>query len=400
MRAVYIGPMTLWILIGLGSMQVLGPLATDVFLPAMPELARDLNINASVAQVSISAFTVGMALGQLILGAMSDRFGRKPLLLLGVNLMIISSTLAGFAPTIETLALCTALMGLSSAAGAVVGRAVASDLTQGPEAAKTFALLGMLSGVGPIVGPIAGVAMMALTGTWRGIFWGMALFTIAVLVLVIVSVPETLASDKRHAGGLRSLFHHARGVLRNKTFIMFSLPLWFSFGAMFAYIASSPFIVQHLLGLSAIAYTVSFGVNGIGLLIAGLTTAALVKRINQAYVAVIGVSMLVLGGVILLFILASGLISPWTVLPTLFIIASSFGFIFGPTVGLAVSEVRDSAGTALAISGAMQFLFAGITAPLSGLGGGDSLLAFAVIVFVFGGIGAISLALGIRFHRS
>lgn len=392
--------MTSWILFGLGSMQVLGPLSTDVFLPAMPELANDLHINASLAQISISAFTIGMGLGQLVLGALSDRFGRKPLLLLGVVLMIISSALAGFAPTIETLAVCTALMGLSSAAGAVVGRAVASDLTQGPEAAKTFALLGMLSGVGPIAGPIAGVALMALTGTWRGIFWGMALFTVAVLVLVIMSVPETLAPEKRHAGGISSLIQHARGVLRNKTFIMFSLPLWFSFGAMFAYIASSPFIVQHILGMSAVAYTVAFGVNGIGLLIAGLTTAALVKRIKQQYVAVIGVSMLVMGGIALLAITLTGEITPWAVLPTLFVVASSFGFLFGPTVGLAVSEVRNSAGTALAISGAMQFIFAGIAAPISGLGGGDSLMPFAIIVFVFGGIAAVSLAIGIRSHRA
>lgn len=394
MTAVYRGPLTRPILFAIGAVGILGPFSTDMYLPAFPLIAEELHTTASQVQLTLTAFTVGMALGQLLLGTLSDRYGRRKFLIAGTIVMALSAAVSAEAVSIFALILGCLLMGLSASSGLVIGRAVASDLVEGVKATKTFAILGIVAGIGPILGPIGGAAVMNLIGSWRAILWLLALIASVFAVAVIALVPETHATENRHRGGLGSIFVTAGTVLRNKNYVYYSMTLWFGFALMFGYISASPFIVENALGLSAQQYTLIFGINGLGLMACGLLTTRLARTWKPSNIIRIGVSLQIASAGLLLLVSVSGLISAWTVLPLMFVMASSMGFIFGPATALALSQVRETSGTALALSGAIQFVLAGAAAPLVGVGGSGAVLPLAIVALVCALISTTGLLLG------
>lgn len=394
MSVVYRGLITASMILALGAVGVLGPFGTDMYLPAFPVIADDLHTTAAQVQITLSAFTIGMAVGQLVLGSLSDQFGRRKLLLAGTATMAVSAVISAQSPTITALAVGCLVMGISAAAGLVVGRAVVSDLSSGREATRVFAILGLIAGIGPIAGPLGGTAAMGMLGNWRGIFWLLAALSVLILVLVFFFVPETLAMEMRHTGGLKSIFSSAIYVMRNKNYVFYSMTLWFGFGAMFAYISASPFIVQRTLGFTALQFTAVFAVNGIGLVLTGLLTSRLARSVDAHNIIRIGVGLQVSMAMLMLIIVLSGFFVAWLVLPVLFVLASSMGFVFGPATSLALTEVRSSSGTALALSGALQFLCAAVAAPLVGLAGSSAVLPFAIVICVYALVSLTGLTLG------
>ncbi|AWR20671.1 multidrug effflux MFS transporter [Aurantimicrobium photophilum] len=400
MTAIYKGLVTVSMIIALGAVGVLGPFGTDMYLPAFPVIAEDLHTTAARVQITLSAFTIGMAVGQLILGSLSDRYGRRKLLLLGTATMAVSAAVSANSPTISGLAIGCAVMGISAASGLVVGRAVVSDLSSGREAARIFAILGLIAGLGPIAGPLGGAVAMGILGNWRGIFWLLAAASIVILVLVYFLVPETLAPERRHAGGLIGMLKTGLHVVRNRNFLYFSMTLWFGFGMMFAYISASPFIVQSLLGFSPIQYTLVFAINGAGLVLTGFFTSRLAKVWDPNRIIRIGVSIQVSAGLIVLLMAITGIVNAWILLPALFVMASSMGFIFGPATALALREVRQSSGTALAISGALQFMCAALAAPLVGLGGKNALFPFAIVAMTYTLLALTGLIAGNKYLKN
>lgn len=396
MSEIYKGPITFLILCALGAVGILGPFSTDMYLPAFPLIAADLHTTASQVQLTLTAFTIGMALGQLVLGSLSDKFGRRRFLIGGTVLMALSAAFSAVAPSITVLVLSCLMMGLSASAGLVVGRAVASDLVAGPQATKTFAVLGIVAGIGPILGPIGGSVVMGLFESWRGIFWLLSLIALIFAVAVIAIVPETHAYENRHSGGLSAMLDTASKVLRNRNYLSYSMTLWFGFALMFGYISASPFIVQSVLGLSAAQYTLIFGVNGLGLMACGLLTTRLARTWKPNRIIQIGVTAQLVAGSTLVICAATGTANAWTLLPIMFVMASSMGFVFGPATALALSQVRESSGTALALSGAIQFICAGIAAPLVGIAGSTELTPFGIVTLVC----ALLATLGLRWGNS
>jgi DHA1 family bicyclomycin/chloramphenicol resistance-like MFS transporter len=380
-------------LFALGFMGMLGPFGTDAYLPALPDMALELHVPAAHIEITLSAFTIGMAIGQLVLGSLSDRLGRRVVLLGGGTLIAFTSTAAAFAPNAEVLIVLCFVMGLMAAAGIVGGRAVVADLTHGPAATRPFAILGMTVSIGPIIGPIGGALLMGVGG-WRSIFVGLAIFAAIATIGIFFFVPESLPLERRHAGGLLTTFKNASRIFATRSYLTYAVVIWFGFGMMFAYISSSSFIVQNNLGWSPSAYAAVFGFNGVGIIVTSFLSARLVKRMEPRRILLVGVAMEAIGALALIAISISGVVTPFTVLPALFVIATAMGFVFGPATALAMVEVRFASGTALALMGSIQFLAAAIAATLVALVSSNALVSFTIVATTAAGLVVAAVIFG------
>lgn len=358
---------------------MLGPFGTDAFLPALPAMSDDLMAAPGTIQLSLTGFTLGMALGQLFAGPLSDGAGRRGPLLVGSAAMTVAAVGAALAPNLVLLVACCAAMGLGASFGMVLSRAVLSDLADGPALTRSYAVLGTLTGLGPVISPIAGVALLYAFG-WRGIFVGLAVFAAVCLAAVAVFVPESLPHDRRLSRPFRMLPGNAAAALRSRTYLGGATVIWCGFAGLFAYIAASAFLIQGVLGLSPFAYSLIFGVNGVGLIAGGIVTARLASRWSDRAVMALGLTLEGAGALVVLVTALTGTVSAWTLLPALFLIASCMGFLFGPGTTYALHGLRHVAGTALAIIGAVQFVGAGIVSPLVELNGPADPLPFAIVV--------------------
>ncbi len=365
-------------LFALGFMGMLGPFGTDAYLPALPGMAADLNVAPAHIEITLSAFTLGMALGQLVLGSLSDRFGRRGVLLCGGILVALASVFASVAPNANVLIILCFVMGLTAASGIVNGRAVVADLTAGVGATRPFSILGMTVSIGPIIGPIGGTLLLGLGG-WRTIFVGLAVFATVATILIAAFVPESLPRESRHGGGLKTTLRNARLILTNRAYLTNAVVLWCAFGCLFAYISSSSFIVQTNLHLSSGTYASVFAVNGTGIIVTSFLSAQLAKRVAPRAILLVGVVMQVVAIVVLAVILFTNAVSVFTVLPAMFVLATAMGFFFGPATALAMTEVRFASGTALALMGSVQFLVAAVAATCVGLVSSNALVSLAIV---------------------
>ena len=380
--------LTTLILASLGAMAMLGPFATDTYLPALPAIAGGFQVDGSRVKLTLSAATVGMAIGQFVLGALSDRLGRKAIIVGGGVFMTAAAVLAALSPSAETLIVLCFIMGLTVSGGLAGGRAAVADLTHGKDATKPFAILGMLLSVGPILGPIGGTVLMGFAG-WRAIFVGLAIFAALSTLSVILFVPETLPREFRHPGGFVQTMKSARLVMVNRQYVIHAAILWCGFALMFAYIASSTFIVQTTLGLSAGVYAASFALNGGGLVVVSLIVARVSSIVSPKKLLLTGVGVQLMSIVALLVFVLTENVNPVTILSSLFVLASAMGFVFGPATALAMAEVRHSAGMASALIGSLQFLTASVAAALVAIVNQDALVA---LVMVGGGAEVFVLA--------
>lgn len=377
----------------LGVIGMLGPFGTDVYTPAFPVMTRDFDVTPAHIQGTLSLFTIGMALGQFFLGALSDRVGRRPVLLSGGLVMALASLAAACVSDVSVLIVLCLFMGLSAAAGIVGGRALVADLTHGAQAIRPFSLLGMVVSLGPIIGPVAGTALLALGG-WRAIFVGLSVYAVAATVLVAVVVPESLNVDARHRGGLGEMLRTIGRIVRDRQYIAFACLIWFGFGMMFAYISSSTFVVQEVLGLPPAAFAVSFSINGVGVIATSFLTSRLSQRVRARALIGIGVIFQIVAFLTLWLIIASGAFSGWFYFPACFLITSSMGFIFGPATAMALEHVRFASGTALALLGSVQFLFAALASFLVGIVNPNPLIALAEVGSAGAGLVLVALVIG------
>ena len=235
-----------WILAPLSAF---GPLSIDMYLPALPSMARGLDTSASVAQLSLTACLAGLAAGQLLAGPLSDAVGRRRPLLAGVACYAAASALCVAAPDIWALLALRLLQGLAGAAAIVIARAMVRDLYEGNELARFFALLLMVSGAAPILAPIIGAQLLRFT-SWRGVFAVLAVIGAALLLVAACWLPETLPAARRQRGGVRGLLRDGARMLTDRQFTGYALASGLAFGAMFAYISGSPFVLQAKFGIS------------------------------------------------------------------------------------------------------------------------------------------------------
>lgn len=364
-------------LIVLASLAAVAPVATDLYLPGFPDLGDDLGVGASAVQLTLTAFLVGLALGQLVMGPLSDRYGRRRPLIASAAVCVVAGVACALAPNLVVLVVARFVQGLAGAGGMVIGRAVISDLVTGRAAAKAFTLMLTVGGVAPVLAPFVGGLLSTMVG-WRGMLWAVAGLCAAMLVGVVLVLRETRPPEARIGSGT-SYAGAMRTVARTRGYWPPVAVLALSFAMMMAYISASPFVYQNVVGLSAIGYGIAFGVNAVGLISTGWVTARLVDRIEPRRLvrACVSVQVTATGTFLALAVLDA----PTWLLPVPILVAVSMnGGVMGNSAALAMSQVREVAGTGSAVLGCTQFTLGALVSPLVGLGGEHSAVVPALVM--------------------
>ena len=365
----------------LALLSAVAPFATDLYLPAFPAIAADLGTDATGVQLTLTAFLVGIAVGQLVFGPLSDRYGRRPLLLIGAIVFVAASAATVFAPTLEVLIAARVLQGLSGAAGMVLGRAVISDLATGPAAARAMSLMMIVGGVAPVVAPLVGGAIAEPLG-WRGVLAVVLGIAIVMLIAVTAGIRETLPRERRaELAVLKRATGSPLRALLSRAYIGYTLTFAFSFTVMMAYISASPFLYQSMMGLTELQYGLLFGANALALMATSAVSAKLVERVAPRRLIAIGLVALGVGVVAFLTLVLTG--APvWMLAVAVFVIVASLGFVFGNATALALGAVPGAAGSASAVLGALQFGLAAAVSPLVSIGGEHDATPVAIVMAV------------------
>ena len=346
-----------WALI-LGLLSGIGPLCTDFYLPALPEITQQLQATSTQTQLSLTAALIGLGLGQLFFGPLSDRIGRLKPLALSLLLFIFSSAMCAQTRDINMLIVWRFLQGFAGAGGSVLSRSIARDKYQGTLLTQFFALLMTVNGIAPVLSPVLG-GYVITAFDWRILFWTMAAIG-GVLLVMSLAIPATAA----HAGRQRP----GQPVLKNRRFLRFCLIQAFMMAGLFSYIGSSSFVMQSEYGMSAMQFSLLFGLNGIGLIIAAMIFSRLARRFSAESLLRGGLTLAVSCAAIML--LFAWLHLPVLALVGLFFTVSLMSGISTVAGAEAMSAVDAAqSGTASALMGTLMFVFGGIAAPLAGLGG-------------------------------
>jgi MFS transporter, DHA1 family, multidrug resistance protein len=374
----------------LGALSAMGPLSMDLYLPGLPRMADDLGTAASPAQLTVTACLLGLAVGQLVAGPVSDARGRRGPLLVGLVAYGVASALCALAPTVWVLVALRFVQGLAGAAGIVIARAVVRDRHTGVAAARFFALLMLVNGLAPILAPLIGGALLQVT-SWRGIFVVLAGAGAVLALAAATGLPETLAPDRRHTGGLRATTAAFGTLLGDRAFVGYALSSGLAFAAMFAYIAGSPFVLQDLYGLSPQLFSVVFGANALGIVALSQVSGALVARTGPRRLLALGMCASAGGAAVLLLGALAGL-GLWGLLVPLWVVVASIGLIAPNATALGLASHGEHAGSASALIGMAQFSLGAVAAPLVGLGGGDSAVGMATVIAALGAGGLATFA--------
>jgi MFS transporter, DHA1 family, multidrug resistance protein len=364
----------------LGALSAFGPLSIDMYLPGLPSLGRSLAAPAWAVQLTLTACLAGLALGQVLTGPLSDRFGRRLPLLAGIAAYAVASLLCAVAPSIEVLVVLRFGQGVAGAAGIVIARAVVRDMHSGAAAARFFSLLMLVNGLAPILAPVLGGQLLQVA-SWRGVFLVLAAIGVLLLAATAAALPETLAPERRHGGGVGvggTLRTFAR-LLGDRGFLGHALACGLAFGAMFAYIAGSPFVIQDIYGASPQLYSVMFAVNALGIVLASQLNRALLRRAEPKAILRAALGAQAAAGVGLLAVVAGGG-GVRAIVPLLFVVVASLGLVFPNATALALSDHPRVAGSASGLLGVMQFIVGAATAPLVGVAGTGTALPMALTI--------------------
>jgi MFS transporter, DHA1 family, multidrug resistance protein len=361
----------------LGLLTMFGPLSLDLYLPALPQLADDLNASASAAQLSITTCLVGLAVGQLVAGPMSDRLGRKRPLMVGLLAYLLASVACALAPSAAALAGLRLVQGLAGAAGIVISRAIARDLYSGRALMIFFSRLLLIAGLAPVVAPILGGQLSRIM-SWRGIFGVLAGFGAVLLLAGWLGLKETLPPERRIVGGFSRTLHGYNTLLHDRFFVGCALSSGLAGATMFAYIAGSTFVLQRIYGMSPQAFSLVFGCISLGLVAAAQVGARLALVWSLPRVLGLGLAINLIGATALLATVISGL--PLAVLVgSLVVMVCAVGLIFPTANALAMADYPDLAGTASSLQGLSQFVFGAVAAPLVGIAGDQTALPLGIV---------------------
>ncbi|WAL95186.1 multidrug effflux MFS transporter [Streptomyces sp. Je 1-369] len=365
----------------LGGLTAVPALSMDMYLPALPEVTDALSSPAATVQLTLTACLMGMALGQLVVGPMSDKWGRRRPLLIGLLVYVIATATCAFAPTAELLIGFRLLQGLAGSAGIVIARAIVRDLYDGVAMARFFSTLMLISGVAPVAAPLIGGQVLRFTD-WRGIFVVLTVVGTALTLLVWRRLPETLAPEKRHSGGTVEALRTMKSLLADRVFAGYMIAGGFAFAALFAYISASPFVIQEIYGASPQTFSLLFGVNSVGLIAAGqINGKLLVGRTSLNKVLAVGLAMVTVAAVALL-LMTTGVFGDVGLVPVaagLFVLMSSMGLTLPNTQSLALIRTPHAAGSASALLGTSSFLVGAVASPLVGIAGEDTAVPMAVV---------------------
>ncbi|MEU4480978.1 multidrug effflux MFS transporter [Micromonospora sp. NPDC023966] len=371
----------------LGSLIAIGPLTIDMYLPALPAITADLETTSAAVQLTLTGTLAGLALGQLLIGPLSDAVGRRLPLLAGIALHILASLLCVVAPTVQVVGVLRVLQGLGVAATSVVAMAVVRDLFDGAAFARLFSRLMLVMGAAPILAPTLGSALLRWSD-WRGVFVALAAFGLLLVVVAVVGLRETLPPERRRHGGLAAVGRDYRALLRDRTFVGLVLVAGLAMAALFAYVAGSSFVFQQRYGLDEQQFGLAFGAGAVGLITATQLNVRLLRRYTPQRILVTALAVGTAAGLVLVSFAATGVGGLAAVLASLWVVLAAAGLAMPNAPALALSRHGEAAGTAAALLGAVQFGVGALAAPLVGVLGTGSVAMAAVVA---GGM-AVALA--------
>lgn len=362
----------------LGALIAIGPLTIDTYLPAFPSITTDLETTSAAVQLTLTGTLIGLALGQLLIGPISDSIGRRRPLVAGVAVHVLASLLCVVAPNILTLGILRVLQGLGVAAATVVTTAMVRDVSSGVGAAKLLSRLMLVMGAAPVLAPTLGSQILRFTN-WRGVFVALAGLGLVLIVVAVTSLPETLAPEQRRSGGVLSTVRTYGSLFSDRVFVGLVLVTGLSMGALFGYVAGSSFVFQDQYGLSEQQFGLAFGAGSIALIGGTQVNGLLLRWYQPRLILATALVAGFLSGVALLIVAATGagglvglLIPMWGAL-------GAAGLVLPNAPALALSRHGETAGAAAALLGSVQFAIGAVTAPLVGVLGVDALAMAAVV---------------------
>ena len=376
----------------LSLLTVFGPISMDLYLPVLPALTRELRSATSTAQLTITACLLGLALGQLVAGPLSDRFGRRRPLLVGVVGYVAVSLLCAVSPTVETLVAARFVQGLAGGVGVVIAQAAGRDLYSGGRLLRYYGRLTVLGGLAAVVGPGIGGQLASVTD-WRGVFAFLAAVGAVILVACLLVFRETLPAERRSRGGLGQTGRDMRRLLSDRVFLGAVLVTGFVNAALFAYLSGATFVLQGSYGLSPQGYSFAFGLNSLGFMVFGFAAGRACEHWSERGTLLVGIAMCA-AGACGLAASAAGHLPLLAVVLSLLTMVSGVAVTTPPATSLALAGYPDIAGTASSFLGVARFAFGGLAAPLVGLGTGLSPLALVTLTAAV--LGALAYAGTVR----
>ncbi|MFF0658403.1 multidrug effflux MFS transporter [Micromonospora tulbaghiae] len=373
----------------LGSLIAVGPLTIDMYLPALPAIVTDFATTSAAVQLTLTGTLAGLAVGQLLIGPLSDAVGRRRPLIAGLLLHILASALCVVAPNVAVLGVLRVVQGLGVAATAVVAMAVVRDLFTGSAFATMLSRLLLVMGAAPVLAPTLGGGVLRWTD-WRGVFVVLAVFGVLLVALATLALPETLPPARRRRGGVVATVLTYGGLLRDRVFVGLVLVAGLAMAALFAYVAGSSFVLQDTYGLDEQEFGLAFGAGAVGLIAATQYNVRLLRRYPSQWILVTSLAVGTVAGFALVVFAATGFGGLPALLVSLWLVLAAAGLAMPNAPALALSRHGEAAGTASALLGAVQFGVGAVAAPLVGVLGTG---AVAMALVVAGGMVAALLVL-------
>jgi DHA1 family bicyclomycin/chloramphenicol resistance-like MFS transporter len=372
----------------LGGFVAIGPLTIDMYLPALPSITTELETTSAAVQLTLTGTLVGLALGQLVLGPVSDALGRKRPLLAGTALHVLASLLVLVAPNLAVLGALRVLQGVGTAAGAVIAIAIVRDLYDGRAAATMLSRLFLVLGAAPVLAPTIGGELLRFT-SWRGIFALLAVYGVLMIAVGARTLPETLPPQRRQNSGVRGTLRGYRDLFRDRAYVGLVLVAGLTMAGLFSYVSGSAFVYQGQFGLDEQQFGLLFGAGAFWLIAATQLNPLLLRRFSPQQLLVAGTVAGAAGGAALVALAGTGTGGLPAVVGSLWAVLFACGMALPNAPALALSRHGDAAGTAAALLGAIQFGVGAVVSPVVGLLGNDAVAIGTVVV------SALVLAIGV-----
>ncbi|MFD0681962.1 MULTISPECIES: multidrug effflux MFS transporter [unclassified Paenibacillus] len=364
----------------LGLFSTLGPFTIDMYLPAFPEIVKQFDTTASLVQLSLTACLLGLGIGQLIMGSLSDVYGRRNPLLISMAVYVAASLACAFSPNIGLLIAFRFVQGFAASAGIVISRAIARDMYSGHELTKFFSLLLLVGNLGPLVAPVSGSGILSFT-TWTGVFIALALLGIYLLTMTKWRLQETLPPDRRRPSNFVQQLQNYGSLLRDRQFVGYMLAQGIMIAGVFAYVSGTPFIYQNIYGASPTVFAVLFGSNGISLIIGSQLVGRMAHRVSEHTFLLFGLSLACLASfTVLVVAIVHGPL--FALVVPLFFFVAAIGITSTAAFPLAMESQGHMAGSAAALLGVIPFLLGAVVSPLVGIAGEDTAVPLGVIILL------------------
>lgn len=381
----------------LGALTAIGALSIDMFLPGLPEIKNDFHTTTSNAQLTLSLFMIGLALGNLFAGPISDATGRKKPLWISMFIYTLASLGIVFVTNIEIMIALRFIQGVTGGAASVISRAIASDMYKGKELTKFLSLLMLVNGVAPVIAPAIGGVILSLA-VWRMVFIILTVFGILMVIGSLTKVPESLQDDEKDSDGIKEMFKNFKHLLETPKFVLPMLIQGFSFIMLFTYISASPFIIQKIYGMSALQFSIMFAAIGITLIISSQLVGVLVDRIERRQLLKIVTYIQVLGVVIVAITLLNHL-SFWILVIGFIILVAPVTAVASLGFSIAMDESTRGRGSASSLLGLVQFLLGGLMSSLVNVMGEHNVIPYVVIISMTAAIMIILQTIYTRLQR-